>query len=216
MKKLIIGISIFVLYLIVPMILGSFLPIIGESSTNELIIRTVIYIVLLILFIYLYRDTFKKGIKDLKKKNIKLVGKIFIYLIITIVVMAVSGMIITGLFPNLEFANDELVNKYFGEVGWFMVFSTILYAPIVEEIVFRQTFRDIINNKWFYIIFSSLIFAFYHIGYNFVGLESLLGMTQYILMGIIFAYAYFKTDNIYVPISIHFLYNIFMLIIQAI
>ena len=214
LKKMYTGIIVFVLYLILPMILNSFLTPIGESTEVDFLIRTLFYSAILVLFIIIYRKDFKQYWKEFNKEKFKNIKKIILYLLLSLLIMFACSFVVSLVLPDIEYANDDIIREYFSSTMWFMIFSVIIYTPIVEEIVFRKTFKDIINNKVFFIIFSSLVFAFYHIGYNFIGVESILGMIPYFGLGVVLAISYIKSKNIYVPIIIHILYDVFVVIIN--
>lgn len=214
MKKMYIGIVVFILYFILPMLINSFLASVSESSGIDYLLRSICYIVILSVFIFIYRKDFKEYwsvfIKE-KKKNIK---NIIIYLLLSLAIMMICSALVLIIFPSIEYANDDIIKEYLASTMWFMVFSVVVYTPIIEEIVFRKTFKDIINNKWFYVIFSALVFAFYHVGYNYIGIESILGMIPYFGLGIVLAFSYIKSKNIYVPIFVHILYDAFVVLIN--
>ena len=85
---------------------------------------------------------------------------------------------------------------------------TIIYYPIVEEIVFEKTLKDVISNKWLFMVLSSLFFWYYNIAYsaNFT-LVAIAGSFSYFAVGLVKAYTFSKTDNLFVPIFIKAIYN---------
>ena len=97
-----------------------------------------------------------------------------------------------------------------------MSFSTVLYAPLVEEITFRKTFRNIINDKILFILISGIMFGIIHVGISSNTTNDLLMIIPYLIMGIDFSYIYYKSDNIFTTITIHSIHNLVLLIIQFI
>lgn len=95
------------------------------------------------------------------------------------------------------------------------VFMTSLFVAPAEE----YFFRGIIQSKFVYILgpikgilMSSILFAIVHIP-NFLITSSIIGITYtmvftYIPLGIVFGYGYEKSENLFVPIISHALYNI--------
>ena len=68
-----------------------------------------------------------------------------------------------------------------------MITSIVLFAPVVEEMVFRYSISTLIKNKIAFIVTSSVIFGILH-G---IGIATIL----YALMWVILAICYKKTDQ---------------------
>ena len=82
-----------------------------------------------------------------------------------------------------------------------------LYAPIVEEIIFRGCLKKLIKNNIIYIILSGVIFGLLHtIGQSSL-YEVFIMMIPYGILGSFFAYLYTKTNNICTNIFCHFFHN---------
>ncbi|WP_411954753.1 lysostaphin resistance A-like protein [Alkalibacillus sp. S2W] len=91
---------------------------------------------------------------------------------------------------------------------WFILLP-IVFAPILEEIIFRKIiFGEIYKRTNFIIagLLSALIFAALHMDFTFI--------LTYTAMGFAFAYLYVKTKRIIVPIIAHMAMNAFVVIIQ--
>jgi len=85
--------------------------------------------------------------------------------------------------------------------------AAILWAPIVEEILFRGCIRRFIKNNTIYIIVSALIFGLLHT-INETSLLNMLALTiPYATLGGFYAYLYSKTDNILNNILCHSFHN---------
>lgn len=175
-----------------------------------LIITSIIYLLFLI---YLYR---KELIDDLGKfKLINVVKYIPIY-IIGILLMAYSNSLLSNI-TNIDISkNEELVRQYIKTLPIYMSFSTVVYAPIVEEITFRKIFKNIFNNKYLFIILSGCIFGLVHMSLISTTFNDFLMIIPYIVMGIDFSYIYYKSDNIFTTITLHSIHNLILLIIQFI
>ena len=96
-----------------------------------------------------------------------------------------------------------------------MSFSTVIYAPIVEEITFRKIIKNIVDNKYLFVIVSGVMFGMVHLNIN-PSINDYLMIIPYIIMGLDFAYIYSKTDTIFSTIGFHMLHNLILLIIQFI
>lgn len=90
----------------------------------------------------------------------------------------------------------------------FTAITSIIFAPVLEELIFRGVLFNRLKIRVGIIpamIFSSLLFG---IGHDFGGITSafLFGMCMCIL--------YLKTDNILVPMSVHFTNNVVATILE--
>ncbi|MEG2457841.1 MAG: lysostaphin resistance A-like protein [Bacilli bacterium] len=215
-NKLIKGLMVFVIYIVFPLLLGMFLPSIGDSKTPELVLYTFFYLIVLLSFIFVYRSDFKDEAIGAKKNIKKTLTIILVSFVSLILLVTVFQLLIYKIFPTIEYSNSIIVNAYLQKATWFMIFVLMIYSPIVEEIVFRKVFKDIIQNKVFFVIFSALIFGFCQIGYNISSLENILSIIPYAVLGGVCAISYVKSDSIYVPIVIRILYNIFLLVLHLI
>ena len=129
--------------------------------------------------------------------------------------MGISNIILTKI-TNYNLAGNEMqVREYINKYPLYMIYSSIIFAPLIEELIFRKTIKKIFKYKYLFIIISGLIFGILHIS-NFKDINEILFSIPYIIMGIDFAYIYYKTDNIFTTISFHLLHNLVLLIIQLI
>lgn len=118
--------------------------------------------------------------------------------------------------------NQKTLVMVISEYPIFMFLSTVIFAPIVEEIVFRfAIFKPLsqINKPMAYII-SSFIFGFLHISISFIGLHNfneIYNLPLYMIPGFVLAYVYDKTNKLATSILAHMLTNYvgFLLIIFA-
>ena len=93
-----------------------------------------------------------------------------------------------------------------------MLFSTVIYAPLTEELTFRKSIKDAISSKWFYVITSGLVFGLLHIIGYIKDWTDLIFLIPYSALGIAFALLYHKTDNIYCPMTMHMMHNLIAVI----
>ena len=109
--------------------------------------------------------------------------------------------------------NEVLVESYLTKFPLYMLFSSCIYAPFVEEIIYRKSIRNIFENVGVYILVSGLVFGAIHtLGYLDNSLE-LIYILPYGLVGAAFAYVYSKTDNIFTTICLHGLHNLITVIL---
>lgn len=183
------------------------------SDKEYLIYLSISNILLLGIFSYIYRETLIKDLSFFKKNFLKNFWYSFKYWIIGFIIMYVGNLIITKVL-NMSIANNEImVRNYINASPLLMLFYTSIYSPIMEELTFRKSIKDCTNNKWLYILISGLLFGLMHIISYINGPLSLLYLIPYGSFGIIFAYLYYKTDNIYSTIIIHAMHNTIAIII---
>lgn len=126
------------------------------------------------------------------------------------IAVAVLLAIITGGITQLSNPNNQAVQSMAAS-GAIKV-TTVLLAPIVEEILFRALIFGTLKkyNKFGAYVITIAIFAFYHLWQSFVFDYNWLlwfYLLQYVPAGLILCRAYDKTDNIWCPILTHALLN---------
>ena len=205
------------IYKIIPILILNLINI-NTSTWNNLqkniyLISTGVIYLLFVLFIY--RKELKDDFIKLKGNYLNDLSKFIPIYVFGVLLMAISNMIVFK-FTNMNLSGNEVnVRNYIKLYPIYMIFSTVIYAPVVEEITFRKTIRNIVNNKYIFIILSGLIFGLVHLSSPYA-LNDYLMTIPYILMGMVLSYIFYKSDNIFVSISLHSLHNFILLIIQFI
>lgn len=200
-KELIFGMALVLAYFS-QLLIGIIIPI--NTFIMSMIVQVTFNVIMLILAILCFKDKLKRDLK-LFKENAKAylqyilpkLGIMYaIYFIISIVCVLASGQ---GTSVNQE--GLEILPK------WFLAPTAIIWAPIVEELIFRGVLRRFIKNNKVFIIFSGIIFGLLHT----IGEATLSNMIilaiPYAILGGGWAYIYAKTDNITNNILAHGLQN---------
>lgn len=189
-----------------------------------LITQVIVEAILLVIFILVSKDilSFEK-IKDKK------IGKM-ILLTLGISVIFILGNMVLGFLIDLipgtsESTNQQAIIDLILEYPLPILFSTVIFAPIVEEIVFRGGIFNFVNmkrkkeydesgnekeNDLYAILISGAIFGVLHVA---AGLSSgnffeLIYFIQYFAMGCAFGFIYSKTKNIYMCMGVHLINNL--------
>lgn len=184
------------------------------SNIGKNIYMISIDLIYILFVIFIYRKEIISDLKDFKKNGFKYIVKYIPIYILGLMAMSISSIILYQI-TNIQISNNEqLVRDYIKLLPIYMTFSCVIYAPFVEEITFRKTFRNIIDNKYFFILISGIMFGLVHIAGDTIGINEYLLSIPYILMGICLAYIYYKSDNIFTTITIHMMHNLILLIIQ--
>ncbi|MCZ2128252.1 MAG: CPBP family intramembrane metalloprotease [Anaerolineales bacterium] len=98
----------------------------------------------------------------------------------------------------------DVLSEMIGEVNapYLFAFTTVIVAPIVEEMFFRGFLFKGLREKYGWIhalFFSSLIFAIFH--------GQIATLIPTFLLGALFSYMYQRTESIYPGIILHFFVN---------
>jgi hypothetical protein len=96
---------------------------------------------------------------------------------------------------------------------WFTVIFSVLWAPLVEELVFRGSIRRFIKNDKVFIAVSSVVFGLMHTIFEASLVNVILLGLPYIVIGIYLSYLYSKSNNICSSILGHTLINLISSII---
>jgi membrane protease YdiL (CAAX protease family) len=183
------------------------------SDTKYIIYLTISNIILIGIFILIYRktlvDDLKSYIKDFSN-NFEIGIK---YWIIGFGIMTLSNLFITYILNKGIAGNEQEVRNYLDLFPLFMVFNTVIYAPLTEELTFRKSIRDVIDNKWVYGLVSGLVFGMLHISSYMANWTDLVYLIPYSSLGVAFALLYYKTDNIFSSITMHAVHNLLAVVV---
>ena len=174
---------------------------------------------MLILFL-IYKNKIIKDFKKYFKKFMTNFEQSFKYYFLGVVVMVISNLIITLFITSAIAGNEEAVRDMIDVVPLYMFFSVSLYAPFVEELIFRHSIKDAVmchgNNKitkGIYIFLSGFIFALLHILGQAESVIDYIYLIPYMSLGIAFSALYSKTDNIFSSIMMHCVHNTFTIVL---
>lgn len=186
------------------------------SNNLQELTELIFEIILMFIIIYIYKDTFIPNLKDFWKNKKAYLDKYFKYWILLLILMFTSNYLIS-IFTSQDIANNQkIVNESFESFPIYSLILTILVAPILEELVFRLSFRKIFyKTNFLFIFFSGFIFGLMHV-LSETTLSGMLYIIPYSIPGYIFAYLYLKSKNIFVPISLHMIHNSALMLIQII
>ena len=181
----------------------------GTTISNETAILIILFrqYVIASIAIILYYEDLKRQLKDFKKNYIKYLDEGFKWWVIGLVIMGVSNVLISKITNGGMANNEESVREMINAVPYLTIILTAIFAPIIEELVFRKAFKDMFKEKWLFILTSGIVFGSLHVLGDVTILTDLLYIVPYSALGISFAYMYYKTNNIYTSISMHFLHN---------
>lgn len=220
LKNMFIGISVILLYLIASAYAYEFIKFFGINYNNLNIVSKQIYlityeIILTLIIIYIYKKNFIPNFKDFKKNFSMYFKKYFKYWILMFILMSISNTIVTIFTTTQISKNQQSIIDVFKQAPFYTIIITMITAPILEELVFRLSFKNIFKHTNFlFIFFSGLFFGLIHVIGTLENLVDLLFVIPYSIPGFMFAYLYTKSNNIFVPIGLHFFHNSIMMLLQ--
>ncbi|WP_455720221.1 CPBP family intramembrane glutamic endopeptidase [Agathobacter sp.] len=204
-------VGIIVLPIVLSIILGILQAIAGENNISDglalSVINLVSYLFPFIFYIKLYGGAVLND-----KKNTRFVTLIK-YLGIFILCTAAYGFFKAVFNINEAVSNNqETLNEVYGFSIFVGILVTCIFAPFVEEIVYRYILQDWIDskikNKIVVILISAGIFALIHMGEI-----DLWIFGDYFVSALVLTILYYKKHNIYANIVVHSLYNILQLVL---
>ena len=102
-------------------------------------------------------------------------------------------------------ANQELLDQISLPI---LAFSALIYAPVVEEVIYRGFLRRLITNGNTFIIISALIFGTIHMLHPGQTMMQYLYIIEYVMLGGFLAWLYVKSNNICLAMMGHFFLNL--------
>lgn len=160
------------------------------------------------ILVIMYRKSLVEGYKDLISKKGKPLLRGFEIWFIGLMIMVFSNVLISWLNGGNTSTNEESLRYTLKMFPILSSLSIAIFSPIIEELVFRKSFREIFHNKWIYLATSGLIFGALHVFLSPINsFVDYLFLIPYCSMGVAFCYMYYESDNIMVPISMHVMHN---------
>lgn len=218
LKNVFKAIIVILFYLVAYSYPDEFLKIVGINifkldNTLKSITLVLYEALILAVIIYAYKNEL---IPSLKKYSIKEFFKKYLkYWFLILLLMVTSNSIITLFTTSDTSINQELIEDSLKVLPIYILFSTIVIAPLLEELIFRFCIKKIIPKpSIIYILASGLLFGSMHVILTMTNITDLLFIIPYSIPGIVFAYLYNKTDNIFIPASIHFIHNLILMTLQ--
>ena len=195
-KSLLVIISFLTIYLLLP-----------TFKFFDKIPKYLIYIFIFISLIIIYFKDLKKDFilyKNNFKNYIKFIFKRYFIMLGLMILISIPVLIFN---KGNASGNQQGLNEMFKKMPFIMLILSTLYAPFVEETVFRLSFSKVINNDKLFIMISGLLFGLLHVIGNFSTLPEFLYILVYSSLGMCLAKAYRDSNNIFVSISMHFIQN---------
>ena len=203
-----ISICVVLLYFIWPYFVNAILAVLGVKGDSIVYGSLIANFLLLFLIILIYYNEIKVDFINYKKNFKKLFlsgGKIFI---IGIIIYMIVSIVIVGLFPEGSNESVDSLLYIYDKSPFLLLISTLFYFPIVEELVFKKTFKGFINNKWIFVIVTAVMNGFFEIVFSCTDMIGVINALPLVVFYGMLSYIYYETDNITVSISYRMLFNL--------
>ena len=202
------------LYFFLPAILFSIVDILNITLQNKIIGKLSLDLVLFIMIIFMYRKDLHislVNIKDNFNKSIKNILILFVSIIVTQVLVNTLSLIILG--DSDKIINSSALVKYLKDYPLLMTLMMVIYYPIIETIIFSKIFRDIIDNKWMFIIISSLFFWITNIVSFGISFDAMIITLSCLTSTIVINNFYYKNNNIVIIFIVKMIYNLIFILL---
>ena len=184
------------------------------SPKSKILCMYAKYAVFIIIYIIRYRRYLIDKWKDFKSNFVKYAKIAIKWWFIGFLAMTIINTIL-GTFIETAGENEEAVQSFLKSEPYLMLIATSLFAPLIEEMMFRKSLQDCFNKKILFIIFSGFLFGLMHVISSSNHLEYLF-ILSYGAFGSAFAKCLVDTDNIYTTILAHMFHNTVLSIIAII
>ena len=159
------------------------------------------------IMLLIFNKKIERDFKDILINHSNYYSKCVKYWFIGFLIMITSNAFIIFVLGKGIAGNEEAIRELFNINPIYIYLSAVMFAPIVEELVFRQGIRNIFGRNILFVLVSGIVFGALHMIGSYETTLDLLYLIPYSSLGIAFAYMLYKTDNIFVSMGFHFMHN---------
>ena len=160
--------------------------------------------------VFMYRKGLKECVQKLKKKKVlKIIGSVVIGVVAIFALNIIMGAVTDIFFPEYAVdSNTGAMLDLLKQSPVYAFFKVLIFAPVAEELLFRESISSCVKNNVLFIFLSAIIYT----GMNFVfstDALTFLDLLIYFLPAVLFSFLYVKNDrNIIVIMIIKFIMNL--------
>ncbi|MBE6148343.1 MAG: CPBP family intramembrane metalloprotease [Firmicutes bacterium] len=200
---------------IIAVITFFFLPdIISLLSFSYIFLSIILDVLLILICLLIFYPELKRDFKiflENKNKYLKFIinkqiTMFFIYYLVVLVVVLIKG-------DNAISVNQQVAESL---PMLYIIPTCLIYAPFVEELIFRVSIRRFIKNDKIFIVVSGLFFGLLHTMSEATLFNMIVLSLPYAVLGSFFAYLLVKTENTTISIMSHFIHNAFACLMMLI
>ena len=199
------AVVLYLVYFLYTSIAGSLVSALNVANTAYVMMPA--DILFAVFAVFMYRKGLKECVQKLKKKKaLKVVGSVLIGVVAILALNVVMGIISSVFLP--EYSMDSNTEAKLGLLDVspiYAFFKVLIFAPVAEEILFRESISSCVKNNVLFIFLSAIIYT----GMNFVfstDALTFLDLLIYFLPAVLFSFLYVKNDrNIIIIMIIKFI-----------
>lgn len=171
-------------------------------------------LITLIVSVMIVRKPLARSFRFFTKSLGQNIKSIFQHVGLIYVANFIMNILILFIHGNNTSGNQALVETGFSLFPVLYAFTAVIFAPIVEEILFRGVLYQELRsekNYWLPVVISSLSFGLIHTLPLFLmsnDSSEFLFLIVYSIMGYLMTRAYEKTGTIWASIGVHFMNNL--------
>lgn len=156
----------------------------------------------------------KESWRPLRNHPVKMIKRVFLLMIVYYIASVFLNLLIMQFTDTTTSANQSEIIAASQSSPWLTLFSALIYAPIVEEIVFRGVLYRGLRPRYSHrkaALISAFTFGYIHVMASlFAGnFADMIYLFAYALIGFFLVLAYEQNDTIYGSILLHFINNAF-------
>ncbi|MBQ6324275.1 MAG: CPBP family intramembrane metalloprotease [Bacilli bacterium] len=170
--------------------------------------------VMAIILFFIYREELLAEFKKFKDNFIENMDQGVKYWLLGLAIMMVANLILTFVFKLGGANNENALQEMLKVSPYIMLINAGFLAPFNEEIVFRKSLKNVINNKWIFVLVSFLMFGGAHVIGNANNFLDYFYIVPYGALGGAFALAYYKTDTVFTSMTFHMIHNISLVLLS--
>lgn len=173
---------------------------------NNLYIKIISLLILILISLLMYRKDLFDDWKIFKKTYKEDLHLGFTYWFVALIVMVSSNFLLSKAGLSMP-SNEASVRDMLVGSPFLSTLIIVILSPLLEELIFRQSFYKAFNNKTVFIIISSFLFGAMHITAGFKSFYEFFFLIPYMAMGFAFAFTMYKTKSLYPSVIIHIFHN---------
>ena len=208
-KKIISSVIIWILYIV---------WLLKISSLTVSITNFIVHLLFLGIIVFIFKDELLENLKEFKTNTGTKITKILLYFLVFIGIMLISNVILSLVgVDTSQTSSSKMISNVFNNVPFgtlFACFLTIIFYPVVEELMFRKSLRPAIENGVLFVMITSLLSWYFQVTLLNPSVNEFILAIQTLLNSIFAGIVYVRTNNIIYTISSRMLFNILICVIQ--
>ncbi len=204
------GIALIVLYIM--FMVTNFINLEKIPPIALMIIAILFYVLLAVFAILAFKTRLKRDIKLLKENFTAYMTYILPRIGITLPIFLITNLICLFVTRSAVSENQATIESLPMLV---LIPMAVIWAPIVEELLFRGITRRYIKNNVLFIIVSAVLFGLIHTIIEPTLFDIIVKAIPYALLGGSFAYIYSKSNNITTNMLSHLMWNAFSVLMTS-